>query len=227
MKGSIKRGIPVAICLFSLLLCCCANQQQEKKTKEEKQQVGEKVTQGLATEGTWNGVTYQYNEDTRTLTVSGKIIKGTIDGADAFSWEDDDKIPWGKWRRDIKELVLEEGVECVTHGAFGRRYPTDKGFEQIRLPKKLRRVGRAAFDSQLLTSITIPENVEEIGNWAFGECYWLETVTVKSKKIKKAGELLFQHTNDELAIYVPKEREKKYREMLGQTDGHVNPMKEK
>lgn len=274
MKGFIKRVIPVAICLFSLLLCCCANQQQEKTDTEENRQVEKKVTQGLATEGTWNGVTYQYNEDTRTLTVSGKIIKGTIDGADAFSWEDDDKIPWGKWRRDIKELVLEEGVECVTHGAFGyfidlreirfpetlkeigwcafynsaqdmkklelpdsveeigdsafsRRYPTDKGFEQIRLPKKLRRIGRAAFDSQLLTSITIPENVEEIGNWAFGECYWLETVTVKSKKIKKAGELLFQHTNDELAIYVPKEREKKYREMLGQTDGHVYPMKEK
>lgn len=55
MKGSIKRGIPVAICLFSLLLCRCANQQQEKNGHGGEPAGEKKVTQGLVTEGTCTG----------------------------------------------------------------------------------------------------------------------------------------------------------------------------
>ncbi|MBO5072216.1 MAG: leucine-rich repeat domain-containing protein [Eubacterium sp.] len=269
MKKTIKRGFLVTICLFSLLLCCCEAQQQENQDTKDELRSEEKVTQGLVMEGsTDDGVTYQYNKVTATLTVSGKIIKG------ADSIDDLEEIPWVKWNDDTKELVLKDGVECVTDRAFmdfrklekivfpdtlkkigsyaffdsireikklelpdsieeigdcafALKLPSNKGFVEIRLPKKLRCIGEAAFSSQLLTSITIPENVELIGDRAFKECYWLETVTVKSKKIKKAGGCIFLHTNDELAIYVPKELERKYQRMLGGTDGHVYPMKDK
>ncbi|MBO5072214.1 MAG: leucine-rich repeat domain-containing protein [Eubacterium sp.] len=125
--------------------------------------------------------------------------------------------------REIKKLELPDSIEEIGDCAFALNLSSDKGFEKIRLPKKLRRIGELAFSSQLLTSITIPENVKSIGDEAFEGCYYLETVTVKSKKIKKAGGSVFLHTNDELAIYVPKEKEKKYRRMLGGTDGHVYP----
>lgn len=187
MKGSIKRGIPVAICLFSLLLCCCANQQQEKKTKEEKQKVGEKVTQGLATEGTWNGVTYQYNEDTGTLTVSGKIIKGV-----GFQyWEEKDELPWGKWREDAKELVLEEGVECVTGSAF-REF---RNLEKIVFPNTLKKVGSYAFynSTREIKKLELPDSVEEIGWCAFARTSFykgLEEIRLP-KKLRSIGELAF------------------------------------
>ncbi len=129
--------------------------------------------------------------------------------------------------REINKLELPDSIEEIGDCAFALKLPSNKGFEEIRLPKKLRCIGEAAFSSQLLTSITIPENVELIGDRAFKEYYWLETVTVKSKKIKKASGDIFLHTSDELAIYVPKELEKKYRRMLGGTDGHVYPMKDK
>ncbi len=268
MKKIIKRSIVVTICLLSLLLCCCENQQQENLDTKEGQQSEEKVTQGMITKGTWkDGVVYQYNKETATLTVSGKIIKG------ADSMDELEKIPWRKWLDEVKELVFGEGVECVTNDAFRdfgnlkkikfpetlktigeyafyesmgeikklelpdsveeigwgafAQDPCDEGVEEIRLSKKLRIIGKTAFSSQPLTSITIPENVESIGDEAFEGCDRLETVTVKTKKLKKAGGCVFLHTNEDLAIYVPKEMKKKYREMLGGTDGHVYPMKDK
>ncbi len=266
MKKVIKQSIAVIMCLLSLLLCCCGEQQQGKP---EDNQPAREVTQEPITKGTWKGgVTYQYNVETATLTVSGKTIKG-ID----FSMEELEKIPWGRWRDDIRELILEEGVECVTDDAFRDfrnlkkiKFPgTLKkigeyafyesmrkirklelpdsveeigwgafaqdscygGIEKIHLPKNLRSIGSIAFSSQPLNSVTIPENVESIGNEAFEGCSQLETVTVKSKKIKKAGGCVFLHTNEELEIYVPKELEKKYRRMLGGTNRQVYPMKDK
>ena len=184
-----------------------------------------------------------------------------------------EKIPWRKWLDEVKELVLKEGVECVTNDAFRdfgnlkkikfpetlktigeyaffesmgeikklelpdsveeigwgafAQDPCDEGVEEIRLSKKLRIIGKTAFSSQPLTSITIPENVELIGDEAFEGCDRLETVTVKTKKLKKAGGCVFLHTNEDLAIFVPKEMKKKYREMLGGTDGHIYPMEDK
>lgn len=268
MKKIIKRSIVVTICLLSLLLCCCENQQQENPNTKEGQQSEEKVTQGMVMKGkTDDGVTYQYNKETATLTMSGKIIEGN------FYMREEDEKPWEKWSYDTKEIILEEGVECITNRAFMDFINVEKivfpdtlrkideyafydslrgikllelpdsleeigecafaqtscykGMEEIRLPKKLRNIGELAFASQPLTSITIPENVESIGDEAFEGCDRLETVTVKTKKLKKAGGCVFLHTNEDLAIFVPKEMKKKYREMLGGTDGHIYPMEDK
>lgn len=93
--------------------------------------------------------------------------------------------------REIKKLELPDSIEEIGDCAFALKLPSNEGFEEIRLPKKLRCIGEAAFSSQLLTSITIPENVELIGDRAFKECYWLETVTVKSKKNQKSWRMCF------------------------------------
>lgn len=273
MKKSIKRGILVVVCLFSLLLCSCEDQKQENRDTKGDQQSEEKVTQGMVIKGkTDDGVTYQYNKVTATLTVSGKIINGV----DVDYWEEKDEIPWGKWRDDAKELILEEGVECVTGSAFREftnlenivfpdtlkkigsdaffdsttkiktlelpdsieeigenafalsLFFSDKGFEKIRLPKKLRIIRELAFDSQAMTSITIPENVESMEDYIFEDCVLLEKVIIKSKKLKSVDGGVFLHTNEDLKVYVPKGLEEKYRRKLGGIDDEqVYPMKDK
>lgn len=273
MKRVIKWCAVCILCLSCVILCCCENRQQEKPDTEETESAGGK-TQGVTEQGTTgDGVTYQYNKLTETLTVSGKIIKG------ADSVDDIDKIPWRKWCRDAKKLVLEDGVECVTDMAFADFWrlkevvfpdtlkkidvyafydslrereinrlklpdsveeigwcalaqkafykgPEDKGLKEILLPKKLRSIGECAFASQAMTSITIPENVESIGSCAFEDCLNLEKVIIKSKKIKKASGCFLRVNHKVIKVYVPKDVEKKYREMLEGANAHVYPMKE-
>ncbi len=281
MKKTIKRGFLVTICLLSLLLCSCEAQQQENRDRKEEQKSEEKVTQGLVMEGrTDDGVTYQYNKITAVLTVSGKTIKG------ADSMDDLEKIPWGKWRDEAKELVLEEGVECVTDRAFMdfRRlerivFPNTlrkidnyafydsirefkkldlpdsleeigqcalaqeysyKGPEEIRLSKNLRSIGKEAFCSQSVIRITIPENVETVGDKAFegctrmeiadikannvkigkevfAECGELKKVVLNTKKIKEIGKNLFFNVFHDVNVFVPKEKVKEYQKMLSRS----------
>lgn len=275
MKKMIKLYCIFVMCISCMLLFSCGKIESGKSTAKPEKEQEDTVTKSMIREGrTEDGITYRYNTQTATLTVSGKIIRGAY--PDDYSKEihgEPEPRPWEEWRDDAEEIILEEGVENVTNMAFtGFKnvkkivFPSTlkkigiyafydstreirklelpdsveeigwcafaqtscyKGLEEVRLPENLRTIGELAFASQSLTSITIPENVESIGDEAFEECNRLETVTVKSKKIKKAGGCLFQHTNDKLAIYVPKEKEKKYREMMEQTDGHVYPMKDK
>ncbi len=53
-----------------------------------------------------DGVTYQYNKVTATLTVSGKIINGV----DMNYWEEKDEIPWGRWRKTLRNLYWKRGL---------------------------------------------------------------------------------------------------------------------
>ena len=275
MKKSVKLYSIIIMCSLCLLLSSCGKSEGEKPTVKAGDMQEDITANSKIVEGkTEDGIIYQYNTQTATLTVSGEIIRGAY--PDDYTKEihgEPEARPWDKWRDDAKEIVLEKGVENVTNMAFtGFRnvqkivFPDTlkkigmyafydstreirklelpdsveeigwcafaqtscyKGLEEIRLPQKLRNIGELAFASQSLTSVVIPENVESIEKQAFEGCVCLETVTVKSKKIKKAGGDIFLHTNDELAIYVPKELEKKYRRMLGGTDGQVYPMKDK
>lgn len=168
MKKVINQGILVVICLLSLLLCSCEAQHQEnrdrKEEHKEEQQLEEKGTRGMVVKGrTDDGITYQYNKFTATLTVSGKTIKG-VDSID-----DLEKIPWGKWRDEAKELVLEEGVEFVTNMAF-RDF---RRLEKIVFPDTLRKIGEYAFYDSIreFKTLELPDSVEEIGWGAFAQQY--------------------------------------------------------
>ncbi len=67
---------------------------------------------------TKEGITYQYDTKSKTLTMSGKIIKGNL--------KNPQKVPWDKWSGKAKKIVLKEGVESVEEGAFNE-YPPYKG----------------------------------------------------------------------------------------------------
>ncbi len=184
MKKLIKNSMIVTMCLLSVLLCCCQDQQHEKKGRQS----AEKVTQEPVIKGTWkDGITYQYNEETATLTVSGKII----DGIDMDYWEEKDEIPWGRWREDAKELILEEGVECVTGSAF-REF---RNLEKIVLPDTLKKVGEYAFYASLRETkkLELPDSVEEIECCAFAQKnYYKGFAEIQlPKKLRSIGELAF------------------------------------
>lgn len=209
---------------------------------------------------TKDGVTYQYNTKSKTLTLSGKIVKGTW----KKQQEERKENPWDRWQNKAKKIVFKKGVETVTNGAFdnfvkvktivlpktlkkiGDRAFTDTQIEKLVLPNsvteigwlafaadmncasikevklssKLRRIHADAFsDQSSITQIIIPHNVTSIGYAAFKNCSELRTVMIKSKKINKIEKRAFSGLAKDAVIYIPKDKEKKYRKMLWEFDG--------
>ena len=87
----------------------------------------------------------------------------------------------GKGLKRIKSLTLPEGVEIIESSAF-----ESSSLENIVLPSTLREVrDRAFFKSPISGSLELGNNVEKLGNNAFGSC------NITSLKIGSAKQLGF------------------------------------
>lgn len=95
--------------------------------------------------------------DDLTLTISGSGIMANYDYADG---------PWGN-RKDVKTLVVEEGITSVGKYAFMGL----SGLQQVSLPDTLTVIKRFAFyKCEALEEIRIPEGVTSIEYAAFSGC---------------------------------------------------------
>ncbi len=114
----------------------------------------------------------------------------------------------------LKKVILEEGVEEIDSSAFWWSHR----LSMVKLPRSLRRIGPSSLLNTSLRKVTIPENVEEIGERAFGisslKRATLKRVVIKSKKIRKWGKGIFDDARRDLVIEVPASKEKEYRKAL-------------
>ena len=116
---------------------------------------------------TKDGVVYQYNTKTKTLTMSGKRIRGC--------WRENMKNirtkkkvkrpPWEKWSWKAKKIVFKNGVESVENGAFMNCYLVKK----INFPRTLKKIGEQAFCDSGIKKLVLPDSVTEIGSCAFAK----------------------------------------------------------
>ena len=129
-----------------------------------------KITDGTITNSpldatqTW----WEYDDATRTLTVSGT---GAMPDFNSF-----DDQPWKDVREKIKTVVIEAGVTSIGNKAFtGCEVLTS-----VTLPESgLETIGEKAFmGCEKLPSITIPKSVTTIKEQAFLYCQALGGVTV-------------------------------------------------
>lgn len=98
------------------------------------------------------------------------IISGT--GAMA-SYSTDSYAPWNFQAKDVKTIVVEEGVKTIGGYAFYNC----KNATSVTLPNSLLSIGRNAFNiCQKITSIVIPSSVANIGQYAFSACSALASV---------------------------------------------------
>lgn len=122
-----------------------------------------------ATDGS-SSVTWKYDADTTTLTISGKGAMADYASAS--------KTPWYSYRKTATKIVVESGVTSVGAYAFsGLRKLTS-----VTLPDTLKTIGYRAFRSSDLTSIEIPNSVTEIAAVAFYQ--WDATKTIKFNRDK-------------------------------------------
>lgn len=116
-------------------------------------------------------VTWKYDTDTTTLTISG--TGAMADYASAS------KTPWYSYRKTATKIVVENGVTSVGAHAF---YALTK-LTSVTLPDTLKTMGYRSFRSCTgLTSIEIPNSVTEIAAVAFYN--WDATKTIKFNRDK-------------------------------------------
>ena len=157
-------------------------------TKETEALASEVVDSGkCGTNAKW---TLTGTGDDLTLTISGSGIMDNYDYADG---------PWGN-RKDVKTLVIEEGITSVGKYAFMGL----SGLQQVSLPDTLTVIKRFAFyKCEALEEIRIPEGVTSIEYAAFSGCSSLTDAALPDS-VCSIGESVFARCSGLKSIVIPK-----------------------
>ena len=118
-------------------------------------------------------LTWEYNTETKVLTISGT---GAMSD---FDWQTGGMLaPWVKNNNIynyLETVVISDGVTSIGEHAF---YYCEN-LKNITIPSSVKSIGMGAFYScKALTGITIPNGTESIGEDAFKYCNGLKEVTV-------------------------------------------------
>lgn len=120
-------------------------------------------------------VTYNYDESTKTLTISGE---GITNVSGESIWDDDFvSAPWSKLANDVETLVIEDGITSVGNLAFANFVKLGK----VVLPSTVESLGVASFEGcNSLVDIDLPEGLKQLGAECFFECESLESISIPS-----------------------------------------------
>ena len=114
-----------------------------------------------------DNLTWSYNTETATLTISGT--------GDMYYYGSYDAIPWYQYHSDMKYVTIGDKVTSIGNYAFS--YCT--GLTSITIPNSVTTIGYNAFyNCTGLTSITIPDSVTAIDSDAFWNCTGLTSINI-------------------------------------------------
>ena len=115
---------------------------------------------------TLDHVTWNYNNNTKSLVISGSGAMKEYDGWDNYS-------PF--YNDDIKTIVIESGVTSIGSYAFYNC----KSLESVTIGEGVKNIGDCAFrDCISLESVTISKGVINIGDHAFSGCSSIESIII-------------------------------------------------
>ena len=125
--------------------------------------VWEKSTSGFCGEY----VSWQFDETTGTLTLSGF-------GA-MYAYLDASALPWFDFRDGIQKVVIGENITSISDYAFY----SYANITELILPESLTQIGICAFEKCTgLTKIDLPEGLTQIDTCAFEECTGLTEIVL-------------------------------------------------
>lgn len=133
----------------------------------------DKVTDGTPDNECGENVTWTYDENSQTLTISGT-------GA-MTDWSTTNDVPWADKKADIKNVVIEDGVTSV--GGFAFKNFTN--LESVTIPDAVTQIGVQAFeDCEGLKTVTFKgKTPPTIGSNVFNNCNNLEKIVVPENSV--------------------------------------------
>ena len=109
------------------------------------------------------------------------------------------------YRSEINnEIVFEEGSRCEEFGIAG-----GSGITSISLPPSIKRLSDGAFNNTKIKTITLPENLEYIGEMAFYWCTELRKIAIPAS-VDTIHNYAFQHCSKLYEVTIPENSSLKY-----------------
>ena len=157
-----------------------------------------------------DNMTWWFDSDTGTLTISGSGEMYNYDNYDKnsqedyfynafFGYETIGKSPWNIYAKDIKTVIIEDGVTSLGYYAF---YDCREITAMI-LSESVTDIGRSAFEHcEALEYIDIPDSVTNIGDYAFAFCKKLKSLEIPPT-VTKIGDRLLIYCESLTSFTIP------------------------
>lgn len=134
---------------------------------------------------------WNYDEDTKTLTISGS---GRMN-----NYSNSSDTPWERIYKKIKNIYIENNIICIGDHAF----EWFENLTSVKIPNSVTSIGDCAFlTCRSLTSVTIPDSVTIIGDFAFCDCSSLTSVTI-SNNVTSIGYSVFDSCDNLESVTIP------------------------
>lgn len=144
------------------------------------------------TSGKTGSLSWDYNEETATLTLSGTGDMPNYGLGEA---------PWGEFLEQIETITISSGITTIGDNAFSNCVR----LTNLNLPNDLRRIGKSSFlECISLQSIILPPSLKEIGDGAFESCEKLETVSLPAQGLEIIEPFAFTECGALANLEIPK-----------------------
>lgn len=111
----------------------------------------------------WSGLSWEYKDGVLTIEGKGPMANCSYQYGG----------PWRKYRREINEVIIKDGVTSIGDFAF-YDIKNKYAIKTVVIPNSVVSIGHAAFAGlESLTGINIPSSVTNIGRGVFEDCYAL------------------------------------------------------
>ena len=131
-------------------------------------------------EGSDSQIYWAFNEDTKTLTVSGTGDINWDGSPDCY--KGGENPPWKDYKSQIENLVIDEGITGTSQIKI---FAGLTNLKSIQFPSTFTKLYSGAFAScGGLESVTLPEQLVSMGDVVFSNCTNLKTLVVKNRALK-------------------------------------------
>ena len=165
---TIKRVLYFALCVFIGFSLLVLPARAEDAASDE--------ASGFCGEG----LAWHLQDDILTISGEGEMVEYENDNEAGFT-------SWTQYMKQIKTVVIEEGVTSISNYAF---YRADH-LEKITIPESVTYIGSRAFSGcEALQEIILPAGVTEIGKSAFVNCFKLKEISLP-ESLETVGDRAF------------------------------------
>ena len=126
-----------------------------------------------------------------TFTISAEELSGICgenltwtlkDGTLTISGEgpmaEDSDMQWWDYRKEIKHVIIEDGVTAISHSAFSNL----QELTSVTIPESVCKIGSYAFNYCVsLTSVTLPDGITELEQSSFARCSGLTEIKLPAE----------------------------------------------